>query len=248
MSFLSYRLKYDFYGLKPFVITVVIVELLAVFFLSQANHMDDLYNSLYVFFDIIMPMIFSILVLLVFGRDITQQNLEFLFSLPIKIYKLILIRYIRVLCLFLFICCPIMIVFYMNLLKLDSGAQICFWDIMVLLAKILPNVFALGGLSLLLLVLSKNTFVPLVMIIGWIIFDFCTFGKLLGLVSITANYYTELPSQMYIANRVAFAAAGVISPLLSWVIMQLYFKGRAAAFSRHSPRAFSKMRNNPPCP
>lgn len=222
MKRLPYRLKYDLYGMTILVGCVVLVCLLGIWMLFRQTDDFSLSQTLYLFFDFILPCFFSILVLLVFGRDFTKSNQPFIFSWPISMFSLLVLRYIRLLVLFLLVCSPLVLVMIHQAQQMIPNMVMSVQDIVRLLARILPNILAFGGLSLFLLVLFLDPFIPSIIVFGILLFDFCTFGKVLERFSPLVNYYGEISHEpaLLTFNRVFYAALGLVGVILSFVILK----------------------------
>lgn len=215
------RLRWDLYGLGPFFVAFAVIQILSIIFLYAAPNTDSWRQTVFFLFDLVIPLLFSSLVLFVFSRDITPKNISFLFSLPLKMGSFILLRYIRLFLFWWLLCIPFLLACYGSMPQTDSAAVITFGHILSAAFAFLPNTLCFAAVSLFLLTVTKSTFSPFILLFGVSTFDFCTFGKILRVFSVTANYYTELKStDLFFANRLLFLCFGFIGPILSYIKMK----------------------------
>ncbi len=229
MKMLSYRLKYDGYGLLKLFICFAAIGVVGAGFLLSTQDPYELRKILFLFFDLILPAMFALLVLLVFGRDFTKENLSFVFSLPIGMGILVLLRYLRLLLLFLAACAPLFGVFLARLKPLEP-AFLTAENMARTLGHLLPTLVGLGGISLFLLIGFRSPFIPSIIVFGILLFDFCTSGGVLGCFSLMVNYFNHIENpNLLLFNRIFYAVCGGVCPLMGWLWMLCRSKGMFGA-------------------
>ena len=174
-------------------------------------------TSLYEYAEVFLPIFFPITVILLFSKDFNKGSLLFLKSLPFHYASMVILRFIRLFALFMLLYIPSLVnMCYTINRNLSTSVMIQsldytpdFFSPFSLCMQVIPQVFFLGSLALLSIVVLKKMYYSIILLAGYYMFEYFTNGVFTGKFMLFINHCSSFPDSIVMLNRMVFTLIGI---------------------------------------
>ena len=138
----------------------------------------ELKRAIFYYLDLLLPLMPALVVLYLFSSSFERRGCAFLYTLPPNRFVLLLVRWLRIVLLWLAVYIPLLVWCHRQIVKVLS--QDNFISLGEFLFQELPNPLFLCALALLATVLSKQLFYGMICVGGYFLVDAATQGDVFG--------------------------------------------------------------------
>lgn len=189
----------------------------------QAEDQYRLKSNMFLLSDFLIPVLFSIWLIVVFSKDLNKKTLPYINSLPLSVDVFVLTRFL--IHLFLFSCCYVLLMglFAENFIIGHLGNTfLTNFSEKQMIGISYVNVMFLASFALFSMALFQNSAISCMILLGFVFFDFFSQSDILNEYSLFVNIFKlSMDISVIKHTRLVYAVISFILIVFSWLLLKI---------------------------